>query len=129
MPVNTEEDNDLSWTVKDSVHMKRFRVYMEDEDFRQSALLNRVLVSSMTARIRYHYTKSSIGKVHINKKEIVMVYRYNEIQRFALPPDAVIERAPATNEEIALGVIQRESERNAVGAIQTTIDDMPASTQ
>jgi hypothetical protein len=74
---------------------------MGDNDFHQLTLSNQILVKSLIARVRYYYTKNSDGQVHIDKKEIVMVYCYNEIQRFSLPPDAVIERSPATNEEIA----------------------------
>lgn len=92
--INTKEDKDLAWQVKDPKIKKRFSVYMKDEDFYEFFLENPMYISSMLVKVRYHLTRDNNDQITIERKEITRVYQYNSKVFFSLPEDAKIEPAP-----------------------------------
>lgn len=98
--INTKEDKDLAWQVKDPKIKKRFSVYMKDADFYEFFLENPMYISSMLVKVRYHLMRDNNDQITIERKEVIRVYQYNSKVFFPIPEDAKIEAAPMSVYEI-----------------------------
>lgn len=92
--INTKEDKDLAWQVKDPKIKKRFSVYMKDDDFYEFFLDNPMYISSMLVKVRYHLTRDNNEHITIERKEVIRVYHYNSKIFFPIPKDAKVVPAP-----------------------------------
>lgn len=93
-PVNKKEHRDLSWYVEDPNRKIKFGVYMSDENFYKLHFENVFGLKNLIARIRYTVEEDENGEEKIAKKEIIIVYKYNDHERFKIPLNEPIEPAP-----------------------------------
>lgn len=92
--VNDRQYKELMWNVEDENKQEKFGVYMADEDFYQIHLEKIFGLKTLTARVRYTLEENESEERVMKKKEIVLVYAYNGIQRFPIPEGETIEPAP-----------------------------------
>jgi len=98
--INTEEEKDLAWQLKDEKLKRRFQAYMKDEAFYDFFLWASIYLKTLLVKVRYSFKKDENGVIGMWRKEILNVYSYNDIEFMKFPHDAVIESAPLGMEMI-----------------------------
>jgi hypothetical protein len=93
-PINTKDDKKLSWQFKDPILKERFWAYMEDKVFYNNYLKNPIYLKKIIVKMRYHIKINDSWEKFIDKKDIIVVYQYNESKLLNLPKEAIIEIAP-----------------------------------
>jgi hypothetical protein len=93
-PINTVEDKDLCWQVKDKRrNSKRFSVYMKDDGFYELYLSQLFSLKTLLVKVRYIIKRNEDWDLQVIRKEIISVYKYNNTQLFPLPQGVEISRA------------------------------------
>ena len=93
-PINTKEDKKLAWQVKDKVLKERFSVYMKDNDFYNTFLEKPFYLKELLVKVRYFIKINDIWDKYIDRKDIMKVYKYDDVNICSLPDDVKIEIAP-----------------------------------
>ena len=92
--INTKDEKNLAWRVKDIKNYDRFYAYMKDKWFSKYILENHIYLESIKVKMRYHLKRDDNGKIKIDKKEITKVYEYNWKVKYPLPMNIEIDVAP-----------------------------------
>lgn len=93
-PVNDRQYKDLVWIVEDSNKKEKFGIHMADEKFYEMHLENVIWLKTLIARVKYTIDEDDEGRVFVKNKEIIVVYKYNNIERFSTPKNEPIVPAP-----------------------------------
>ena len=93
-PVNDDQYKDLMWIVEDPHRKLKFSVHMSDEGFYRMYLGNIFWLKTLTARVRYTIDEDDEWTIYVKNKEIILVYRYNDIEYNPLPMWENIYSAP-----------------------------------
>ncbi len=93
-PVNEEEHKDLVWEVEDINGNKNFWIYMCDEEFYSKHLAEVLWLKSLIARVKYTFNEDQDWNISKIRKEIILVYKYNQIELIKIPVWEEITPAP-----------------------------------
>lgn len=93
--INSEKEKNLMWQVKDKKSDERFWVNIWDEDFYNIYFSNNLLIREFKVRVRYYISIDNFWEEKIEKKEVIMVYEYNNsIKLMTLPKNISFDSAP-----------------------------------
>ena len=92
--INTKEESKLARQVKDKNNKKRFDVYMCDKVFYERFLENPIVLKKLIVKMQYKLKRDEEWVIQIDRKEIVKIYKYNDVILFDLPEWIIIESAP-----------------------------------
>lgn len=93
-PVNDKANKHLMWDVEDKNIRKKYGVRMKDEGFYEFYFQKNIKLKTLVARVRYTVKEYEEGEEKIDKKEVVIVYKYNGKTIYNLPKNENIEPFP-----------------------------------
>jgi len=102
-PVNHKSEKHLQWDLKDIKWGKVCKAWIWDETFYDMHLDSPQKVDKFKARVRYYISMNWLGVKKIEKREVVMVYEYNNSKKLmTLPEDAVFVDYPYLLEDVII---------------------------